>query len=337
MRLPDPRRSYAVLIGASTYRSDAVADLPAVRNNLYYLAAVLTHPGLGGLPVERCVVVPDPTDVRAVYRTLRSCASAAEDTLLVYFAGHGQTGPRDELFLVLADTDPSELRFSALPFDVIREVIADSPAADRVVILDCCFSGRAVQDMGSGTETPLGQVGIEGTYVLTSAPVNTVAPAPVGATYTSFTGKLLAFLTGGVPGGPALLTFGEIYRRLLRTATAKGLPVPGQRGTGTVDMPGLTRNPAATEPGAPAPAAGAAEGRATGSVLSGTWPSLKVRRRLGIPLMLLGVTLPVLAWSTPTPTRSLVAVPIVGAVLCAAGVTLRKRPYRTLAIAAYVL
>ncbi|MEU6354925.1 caspase family protein [Streptomyces sp. NPDC047072] len=255
MRLPDPQRSYAVLIGASTYRADTVADLPAVRNNLYDLAAVLTHPRLGGMPVERCVVVPDPTDVRAVYRTLRGCASAAEDTLLVYFAGHGQTGPRNELYLLLADTDPSELRVSALPFDVVREVIADSPAANRVVILDCCFSGRAIQDMGAGTDTLLGQVGIEGTYVLTSAPVNAVALAPVGATYTSFTGELLALLRDGVPGGPDLLTFGEIYRRLLHTATTKGLPVPGQRGTGTVDMLALTRNAAAAQPHPPVTAA----------------------------------------------------------------------------------
>lgn len=58
----------------------------------------------------------------------------AEDTLLVYFAGHGRTGPRNELYLGLANTEPHELPVSALPFDLVREMFRDSPADNRVVI-----------------------------------------------------------------------------------------------------------------------------------------------------------------------------------------------------------
>jgi hypothetical protein len=234
-----------VLIGTSAYRSRDLADLPAVRNNLSDLAATLTDPQFGAISRDRCTVVADPADPRGVYRALRTAAASTEDTLLVYFAGHGRTGTRNELYLGLADTDPDELRVSALPFDLIRDVLADSPAANRVVILDCCFSGRAVQDMAGAEETILGQIGVEGTYVLASAPANEVSLAPLGARYTSFTGELLGLLRAGVPGGPSLLTFGMIYRHLLYTTTARGLPVPRQRGTGTVDHLALTRNPAA--------------------------------------------------------------------------------------------
>ena len=244
MRLPDPQRSYAVLIGTGTYRSDRLPDLPAVGNNLQDLCDVLTDPALGGLPAERCVVVPDPSDPRTLFRTLRRYAAAAEDTFLVYFAGHGQTGPRNELYLSLSETVPDELKVSALAFDLLRDVLSDCPAANRVVILDCCFSGRAIQDMAGEEETILGQVGIEGTYVLTSTPVNAVALAPAGATHTAFTGELLRLLRTGIPSGPEFLTYGEIYRRLLHTATTLGLPVPRQRGTGTVDLLALSRNPA---------------------------------------------------------------------------------------------
>jgi hypothetical protein len=231
-----------VLIGTSTYRSGELADLPAVRNNLDGLAQVLTDPALGGLPVERCIVLPDPIDVRTVYRTLRQYATLAEDTLLVYFAGHGRTDLRNELYLGLADTDPDEVRVSALPFEVIRDVFGDSPAANRVLILDCCFSGRAIPDMSGPDEAVLGQVGIEGTYTLTATPATAVALAPAGATYTAFTGELLTLLRTGVPDGPELLTFATIYRQLLHTLTARGLPHPRQRGTGTVDQLALTRN-----------------------------------------------------------------------------------------------
>src|SRR5262249_5608067 len=109
-RLPDPQRSYAVLIGASTYHSPELPDLPAVRGNLDALAEMFTDHTLGWLPRGRCIVLPDPTDVRLVYRTLRRYAGLAEDTLLVYFAGHGRTGPHNELYLSMTDTDPDELR-----------------------------------------------------------------------------------------------------------------------------------------------------------------------------------------------------------------------------------
>ncbi|WP_196778192.1 caspase family protein, partial [Lentzea aerocolonigenes] len=241
MRLPVPSSSYAVLIGTSTYRN--LAGLPAVRHNLDDLAAVLTDPGLGGLSADHCVVVPDPAGIRTVYRELQRHAARATDTLIVYFAGHGLTGPRNDLFLSLTDTDTCELPVSALAYDLVRDVIRDSPARNRVVILDCCFSGRAAGDM-AGEGAIQGQMGIEGTYVLAATSANAVALAPPGARHTAFTGELLELLRTGVPEGPELLTFGTIYRHLLHTMTSRGLPLPRQRGTGTADHLALTRNPA---------------------------------------------------------------------------------------------
>jgi hypothetical protein len=247
VRLPHPEHSFAVLIGVSTYQSDDLVDLPAVQNNLADLQNILTDPGLGALPAARCVPVPEAADVRAVYRTLRRYAANAEDTLLIYFSGHGRTGPRNELYLCLAETDPDELPVSALSFDLVREIFRDSPAANRILILDCCFSGRAIPDMSGADEAVLGQVAIEGTYTLTATPANAVALAPVGAAYTAFTGELLTLLRSGVTDGPPLLTFSEIYRQLLSAMTARGLPLPQQRGTGTVpDLLALTRNAAHT-------------------------------------------------------------------------------------------
>jgi hypothetical protein len=99
VRLPDPRRSYAVLIGSSRYGSAELSDLPAVARNLAGLAEVLTDPALGGFPPDRCIVVPDPASARAAGRTLCEYAARAEDTLLIYWAGHGRPGPGDEFHL----------------------------------------------------------------------------------------------------------------------------------------------------------------------------------------------------------------------------------------------
>ncbi|RGC65698.1 CysO-cysteine peptidase [Micromonospora sp. MW-13] len=243
IRLPDPARSYAILVGVWSYDADAVLDLPAVENNLATLRAVLTDSDRTALPPERCIVIRNPRDARTVFRQLKKYATSAEDTLLFYFAGHGFTGDRNELYLSLAETHPDELPVSAIAYDVVRQLVKESPARNRIVVLDTCFSGLAVQDMAGGTTAAvLGQVGIEGTYILTATERNAPALAPAGARYTAFTGELLRLLVGGVPDGPNLLTFSEIYRHLYASMVARGLPVPGQRGTGTIDQLALTRN-----------------------------------------------------------------------------------------------
>ncbi|GAA4531975.1 caspase family protein [Amycolatopsis samaneae] len=272
MRLPDPEHSYAVLIGASTYASDELPDVPAVRNNLAGLAAALTDPGRGGLRREHCVTLGDPTTVRETYRVLRAHAERAEDTFVVYFAGHGLTGPKHhELYLALSDTGLDELPVSALSFELIRSVFNDCPASNRVLILDCCFSGRAVRDfMAKPEEMFLGQVEIAGTYTLASVPANALALAPPDETYTLFTGELIRLLDEGVRGGPELLTLGEIYRGLRKTMSGRGLPLPEQRGTGTADFLALTRNPAHGNPPAPARKESTTEGSGTGNRLTGT-------------------------------------------------------------------
>jgi uncharacterized protein YjbI with pentapeptide repeats len=242
--LLDPGRSRAVLIGASTYSN--LEDLPAVSNNLAGFRDVLVSPVLGGLPADNCTVLAEPAKPVDIYRALLKEAAAAEDTLLVYFAGHGRTGTRNELWLCLPDTDPGELPYSAWPYDELRRVVADSCATKKVVILDCCFSGRALADQAGDEETILGQVGIEGTYILTATAANAVALAPPGERYTAFTGALLGLLNKGIPSGPELLTFAEIYPRLQYTLISRQLPRPRQQGSDTIAHLALTRNIACT-------------------------------------------------------------------------------------------
>ena len=242
--LPDPGRSRAVLIGGSTYSH--LEDLPAVHNNLSGFRDVLVAPVLGGLSADNCAVVAEPAHPVDVFRALRQHAAAAEDTLLVYFAGHGRIGGRNELFLGLPDTDPDELPYSAWPYDELRRVVADSRATKKVVILDCCFSGRALADQAGDEETILGQVGIAGTYLLTATAANAVALATPGERYTAFTGTLLDLLNTGIPGGPELLTFAQIYPRLQYLLTSRQLPRPHQQGSDTIAHLALARNMAYT-------------------------------------------------------------------------------------------
>ncbi|MBE1465976.1 hypothetical protein H4W33_004988 [Kibdelosporangium phytohabitans] len=212
------------------------------------MVAALTDDRWGGFQRKHCSVVADPTSALDVSRLLRRQAALATDTFVVYYAGHGLTGPaHNDLYLALGGTDVDHLRVSALSFDLIREVFLDCPAVNRVLILDCCYSGRAAR--GFMGEPISGQVEISGTYTLTSAPPNSLSRAPVGATHTAFTDELLTLLRDGIPDGPELLDLRTLYARLSTGMVSKGYPKPAQRGTDSADRLALTRNPALHQTG----------------------------------------------------------------------------------------
>jgi len=239
-RLPDALHSRAVLIGCSRY--DHLDDIPAVTNNLRDLRQLLVDPTHGGFLATGCTVVQESGSPRRVFQTLREAAQQAEDTLLIYFTGHGLLGERNELYLALAEAQHDLLLYTALPYDQVKAALAESPALNRVVILDCCFAGRAIGDMAGPTEGVLGQTQVEGTYILTAASADRTALAPDGDPFTAFTGVLLELLQAGIPDGPELHTLDALFPRLRSALASRGLPEPRRSGTDTVSGLALTRN-----------------------------------------------------------------------------------------------
>lgn len=128
---------------------------------------------------------------RLIGQHLRSTARNAEDLLLVYFVGHGLVGGRrHELYLGLPDSECAEPEFNSLEYDKLRSSLLDSAASTKIIILDCCFSGRAVNEVMADLVTEVvGQIEVEGTYVLASAERDQVALILPGEDHTAFTGR----------------------------------------------------------------------------------------------------------------------------------------------------
>lgn len=245
MQFPDPQRSRAVLIGTSQYRDEKLPDLPQVGRGVSDMAAVLTNPDDGVFSENNCEVIEDERDLGLIGRKLLTAAERAADLLLVYFAGHGLVGGRrHDLYLALPESDwASPSSFTSLKYDDLRNAVLDSPATTKVIILDCCFSGRAVTTaMADPASQIVGQVEVDGSYVLTSAQPDQVALIRPGEEHTAFTGRLLRLLHEGVPGAPEYLTIDDLYKELLTRMKAEGLSLPQKRGTGTAGMLPLTRN-----------------------------------------------------------------------------------------------
>ncbi|MFJ3338635.1 caspase domain-containing protein [Streptomyces sp. NPDC086766] len=224
--LPDPGASRAVLVGTSRYHH--LEQLPAVANNLHALAALLRGPLLLQLPDQHVTVLEEPETAHAVVGAVRRAAGEATDTLILYFAGHGLVDDQDELSLGLPQSEAGCIE-TALPYNWLRQaLLRDSRAERHVVILDCCYSGRALGRM-SGETGLADHAVVEGSFLLAAAAETRTASAPVGSTYTAFTGALLETLREGIPGGPALLELGAVYRHLRVTLEARGRPVPQAR------------------------------------------------------------------------------------------------------------
>ncbi|MEU8822387.1 ABC transporter substrate-binding protein [Streptomyces sp. NPDC048636] len=244
--LPDPAASRAVLIGTSDYAH--LESIPAVSANLGALAAALCSPRSWDLAPEHCTVIEDPLAAMDVLEAVRTAAEEATDTLLVYFAGHGLVEPRrGELYLGLTRSMPQR-SYTGLPYGALRDVVLDGRAGRQVMLLDCCFSGRALGFMGTASSV-IDQVETEGTYLLAAVPDTSYALAPPGEPHTAFTGELLGLLRDGMPGGPELLDLDTVYAQVHAALRAKGRPLPQKRARNSAGKLALARNVAWVPPG----------------------------------------------------------------------------------------
>lgn len=250
MRLPDRERSRVVLMGTSHYTDGRLTQLSAVRQNLRDLATVLTDPVHGIVSPEHCLTVEDEADVRRLGGQIRAAAGEAEDLFLVYYAGHGLVGNRrHELYLALPDSEWDAPEFTSLEYDKLRGAVLDSQARNKIVILDCCFSGRALGDLMADPDTAvLGQLDVHGSYVLTSAQGNQVALKLPGEEHTAFSGRLIRLLREGASDGPQLLTLDFLYERLRQTMRAEKLSVPSRRALQSAGLIALAANRGAGRP-----------------------------------------------------------------------------------------
>ncbi|MGC4797186.1 caspase, EACC1-associated type [Micromonospora saelicesensis] len=230
----NPDRSRAVVIGTSTYTDPRLHDLPAVANNLNDLRAALEAPENPLVSAGHCRVIHDPAELGPIAPILVTAAKEAEDVFLLYYAGHGLLhGSNSDLHLALTGTDTDMTGLTALPYRLLQDVFQVTRAKVQIMILDCCYSGRAAT-MSDATSAIMSQIDVSGAYVLTSAPAHSPSIAVPGERHTAFTGNLLAVLTNGIPDAPDWLSLADIYEHLYRLLRAQGLPTPQQLTTNTV-------------------------------------------------------------------------------------------------------
>ena len=218
--------SRAVLIGFESYRDPAFPDLHAVPNNILEFRRFLTGPSsLLGFGEDDIRVISSPSATAdSVIAEIDQAAQEATDLLLVYYSGHGAIpSRRSDLHLVLRDTVHRRIQSSAVSFDQIREFVAYGPPR-RIIIVDCCMSGRAIGVPQSASI--LDAMEVSGTAVLAACRANEKAIAPEGGIHTAFTGQMLKLLEDGIRGRGEFITVTELFNAMRIELVSQSFPEP---------------------------------------------------------------------------------------------------------------
>ncbi len=176
--------THAVLIGIDKYDNPDITSLRYTVNDVKAFHDLLVDPAYGGAGRDN-VVLMVPEGERALRPTragiLVQIKKAAlrtqpDDTLILYFAGHGMETPEGR-FLLGVDADPLLLSDTAVPVDRLPVILADVRAAKILVIVDACrndpAAGRAQAD------NPLGESFERGLRPRVLAPGGATGPRQV--------------------------------------------------------------------------------------------------------------------------------------------------------------
>jgi hypothetical protein len=130
---------HALLIATESYADPGLRRLTAPGGDARALAEVLADPEIAGFEVTTLVDEPHHVVGEAIgdfYRDRRR-----DELTLLYFTGHGVKDDDGSLYLAMANTRRDSLMFTALAAGQIDRAMAGSASRQKVLVLDCCYSG----------------------------------------------------------------------------------------------------------------------------------------------------------------------------------------------------
>lgn len=142
----DKESTHILLIGAGIYPKWPQMDIPNVHVNLEELASLFSNPDYCGIPLEKIKIVKD-ADVEetssAIYEFFDDIQTK-KATVILYYSGHGlqSTKAMDDLFLATRNIRENKFESSAIKISELRRMFSDCPAAQKILLLDCCYAGK---------------------------------------------------------------------------------------------------------------------------------------------------------------------------------------------------
>ena len=138
--MPAPPRKTALLIGNGRFEDSKFSELTAPLADVEKLRDVLLDPSIGGFDD---VAVLNDADFAEAYAAIGSLfrVESSDDTVVLYYSGHGLPDGLGHLYLATQDTSAANLDGTAIPAAEIKRMMGASRSRRQVLILDCCYSG----------------------------------------------------------------------------------------------------------------------------------------------------------------------------------------------------
>lgn len=143
-------------------------------------------------------------DRKTLKELVKSVFADDPDIALFYFSGHGYLEDSKKGYLVTSECDDGD---EGISMDDILSFATDSKAKNKVIILDCCHSGKLAQD-NIGTSVTL----CEGMTILTAS-TNTQFATEIDGKGV-FTTLLIDALNGGAANILGNITPGSVYAHI---------------------------------------------------------------------------------------------------------------------------
>ena len=157
---------FAVIVGIDDYSTVGIADLKFAANDAKEFYRILTDPEHGAFAeADVKLMTPDADDPddrptkNNILARVKSWLGQAQDgdTILFYFSGHG-IEENDQSYLITTDSKLSLLSDTTVPSRRVLELMAETKASKRVLILDSCYSGaKGAEEMGKATADVLSE------------------------------------------------------------------------------------------------------------------------------------------------------------------------------------
>ncbi len=200
---PTAPQKWAVIIGVGDYEDSGMTDLPKAVNDARAVKEMLVSVP-DGFPEKNVILLADtegenraPTRANMMrYLKSQLALTSEQDTLLVYFAGHGTTED-GALYLIPSDAALGEVKFTGFPFAELETRIQKARAKKKILILDACHSGsgRGTDNMSKVALVELERAS-EGMVVLSSCGAEELSHDMPETDHGAFTYFLLQGLSG---------------------------------------------------------------------------------------------------------------------------------------------
>ncbi|MBN8216421.1 MAG: caspase family protein [Spirochaetes bacterium] len=198
---PPKPRLFVLAIGVSEYREPSLRLKYAAKDARDFTAIIRAQKGKLYREVNERLLT-DAEGTRAACEAglewIRG-QTKADDTAMVFLAGHGVSDPTGKFWFLPVDADPERLEKTCLGFAVIRKAVS-SIAGRALFFIDSCQSGNVLGDR-SGTDGLVNELASaeNGAIVFTSATGRQFAFEDSAWANGAFT-KALVEALGGAPG-----------------------------------------------------------------------------------------------------------------------------------------